>query len=60
VDATEKTRQQNNTAWQDAINTGSSEPGRSKPHQLSGKKTTPDGDGRTFDVIAQDRMRMAA
>jgi DNA methylase/ParB-like nuclease domain len=27
---------------------------------LSGKKATLEGDGRTFEVIAQDRMRMAA
>jgi DNA modification methylase len=27
---------------------------------LSGKKATLEGDGRAFDVIAQDRMRLAA
>jgi len=27
---------------------------------LSGKKATLEGDGRTFDAIAQDRMRIAA
>ena len=27
---------------------------------LSGKKATLEGDGRAFEVIAQDRMRMAA
>jgi DNA modification methylase len=27
---------------------------------LSGKKAALEGDGRTFDVIARDRMRMAA
>jgi DNA modification methylase len=27
---------------------------------LSGEKATLEGDGRTFDAIAQDRMRLAA
>jgi len=27
---------------------------------LSGKKATLEGDGRTFEVISRDRMRMAA
>jgi DNA modification methylase len=27
---------------------------------LSGKKATLEGDGRTFEVIAKDRLRMAA
>ena len=27
---------------------------------LSGKKATLEGDGRTFEAVAQDRLRMAA